>query len=339
MSAGTDGDHAQGAGAVSVVIPTKNRRLLLMTTLTGVLAQRGVEVVVVVVDDGSTDGTAGAVSALGDPRVRVLRHETSQGVVAARNRGLAAARGDWVAFCDDDDVWSPDKLVGQIDAAARLGRAWAVAGAVGFEPDGTILYTRLPVEGKQLAATLPWNNAVPGGSSNVVARRALLRETGGFDPRLRVLADWELWIRLARSGPPASVAAPVVGYRMHGANMSTRSEGVLDELCLIEQRSADLRNGRRLDPAWFHQWMGVSMMRGGDRRGAAGAFWRQVTVRHPAPALRALGCLVVPASGWALARRLKNSRADPPRTPPWLADLLDEERGRFVTAGAGEPAG
>ena len=333
MPATTARDPAGAVPSVSVVIPTKNRRSLLMPTLAAVAGQSDVELEVVVVDDGSTDGTVDAVGALGDPRITVLRHETSRGVVAARNRGLAGARGEWVAFCDDDDLWAPGKLASQLHAAAALGRRWAVAGAVGFEPDGNVLYERLPVEGEQLAALLPWNNAVPGGSSNVVARRSLLDEVGGFDPRLRVLADWELWIRLARSGPPASVPAAAVGYRMHGANMSTGSEGVLDELRLIEGLSADLRNGRRLDPAWFHKWMGVSMMRGGNRRGAALAFWRQATVRKPSPVLRSVACLVVPAPGWAIARRLRRGRVAAVPTPPWLAYLLAAEHRRLVAAG------
>ncbi|MGH2182998.1 hypothetical protein ACQ10C_15505, partial [Enterococcus faecalis] len=83
-----------------------------------------------------------------------------------------------------------------------------------------------------------------------MARRRLLEEAGGFDPRFRVLADWELWIRLARHGAPASLPAAVVGYRMHGSNISTSSEGVLEELRLVETLSADLRDGRRLDPGW-----------------------------------------------------------------------------------------
>ena len=310
-----------------MVIPTKNRRTLLRTSLAGVLAQRDVDLEVVVVDDGSTDGTADALLAMGDPRVRVLRNPTSQGVVAARNRGTAASTGDWVGFCDDDDLWAPDKLASQASAAAAAGRAWAVGGAVGFEPDGSVLYSTTPEAGDVLAAQLPWRNAVPGGCSNVVARRELLEEAGGFDPRFRVLADWELWIRLARHGPPASVPVALVGYRMHGSNMSTSSEGVLDELRLVETLSTDLRQGRRLDPAWFHYWLATSMLRGGDSRGAAGAFWQAASLRRPAPALRALVSLTVPVRGRAVARRVKNWRRAPLPTPPWLSDLLALERG------------
>ena len=102
---------------VSVVIPTRDRSRLLGLTLHSVLWQRGVVVVVVVVDDGSTDDTAQTVAGLADPRVRLVRHDTAQGVSAARNRGITEAHGRWVAFLDDDDLWAPDKLACQLQAA------------------------------------------------------------------------------------------------------------------------------------------------------------------------------------------------------------------------------
>ena len=99
-----------GTPEVSVVVPTHNRSGLLAQTLHSVLWQRGVDLEVLVVDDGSADDTAEMVAGLADPRIRLLRHDHPQGVSAARNRGVAAASGRWLAFCDDDDLWAPDKL-------------------------------------------------------------------------------------------------------------------------------------------------------------------------------------------------------------------------------------
>src|SRR5262245_16886500 len=108
---------------VSVVIPTRNRASLLERTLRSVLAQRMGDLEVVVVDDGSTDDTT-SVAGAADVRVAVVRNQTPEGVSAARNRGIAAARGSWIAFCDDDDLWSPEKLTLQLDAAQRAGAHW-----------------------------------------------------------------------------------------------------------------------------------------------------------------------------------------------------------------------
>src|SRR5512138_2804909 len=115
---------------VSVIIPTRNRCELLSTTLRSVLRQRDVEFEVFVVDEGSTDDTPAMLLSLDDPRVQVIRHDEPLGVSTARNRGAFEARGDWLAFVDDDDIWAPEKLATQLQAAETAGRDWTYAGAV-----------------------------------------------------------------------------------------------------------------------------------------------------------------------------------------------------------------
>ena len=128
------------APAVTVVIPTRNRRDLLLRTLDSALSQRGVDVVVVIVDDGGNDGTADAVRALHGHNVRLIRHEVSMGVSAARNVGLAVAETPWIAFVDDDDIWAPDKLQAQVHAIAVNGAAeWSCVGAVHIDSTMSIL--------------------------------------------------------------------------------------------------------------------------------------------------------------------------------------------------------
>src|SRR5262245_25673454 len=117
---------------VSVIVPTRNRRELLPTTLRSALGQRGVDLELLIVDDASDDDTAAAAQALGDGRIRVIRLDKPSGVSAARNRGAAAAQGEWLAFLDDDDLWAPDKLARQLDAARESGRDWGYTGGVVF---------------------------------------------------------------------------------------------------------------------------------------------------------------------------------------------------------------
>jgi len=100
---------------VSVVVPSHNRARLLRRTLRSILAQHLTDLEVVLVDDGSTDETPQITNGA-DPRIVVIRNQEPGGVSAARNRGIAAARGEWIAFCDDDDLWSPDKLSRQLMA-------------------------------------------------------------------------------------------------------------------------------------------------------------------------------------------------------------------------------
>ena len=100
------------APRVSVIIPTYNRADLVQQALASVKAQTYRDFEIVVVDDGGTDGTFEVLSA--DREIRVLRHAGRRGVSAARNTGIIAARGEWLAFLDSDDLWLPDKLARQI---------------------------------------------------------------------------------------------------------------------------------------------------------------------------------------------------------------------------------
>jgi glycosyltransferase involved in cell wall biosynthesis len=223
---------------VTVVVPTHNRSALLALTLRSVLWQRHVDLEVVVVDDGSTDDTAQVVAGLGDPRIRRVHHPTPQGVSAARNRGIAEASGDWVAFVDDDDLWAPDKLARQLQAARDTGRAWAYAGAVKVDIDQRLIGGSTPPPPPEaVMARLPRWNPMPGGCSNVIASSTLLEATGSFDPQLVNLADWDLWIRMARAaGLPAWVRSPLVGYRQHGGNRSLDTALILREARMVERR-------------------------------------------------------------------------------------------------------
>ena len=108
--------RGHGVDEVAVVIPSRNRWQFLRTALASALAQRGVDVGVVVVDDGSIGRTPGELGALHDERVQVLRRERPEGVSAARNLGLVHVTAPWVAFLDDDDVWAPRHLSAMLDA-------------------------------------------------------------------------------------------------------------------------------------------------------------------------------------------------------------------------------
>ena len=109
----------------SIVIPTRNRSGLLQTTIRSALRQRDVAFEVIVVDEGSTDDTTAVLAGIRDVRLQVIRHDTPRGLSVARNHGAEKARGEWLAFLDDDDLWAPEKLIQQLRAAHETGREWA----------------------------------------------------------------------------------------------------------------------------------------------------------------------------------------------------------------------
>lgn len=313
---------------ITAIIPTHNRAGLLATTLRTVLCQEEVSLEVIVVDDGSThpEDTAAAVDALGDPRVRLIRHETPQGVCAARNHGAQEARGPWLAFCDDDDLWAPDKLTLQLNAASDTDRTWAYGGAVHVNADLRLLTAKPPPSPEDLMAALPGWSRVPGGSSNVIVHASTFEAAGRWDPTLINLADWDLWARLAEQGPPACVDSPLVGYRIHPGNAS----GDVG-LILREARILDERFGGTLDYGELHHYLAWVCVRSGRSRAALRQFARAAAHGRVRDAARSL----VGLARQRVARRVPALRPTPEplhrrwlaETEPWVASLRPGQKG------------
>ena len=297
--------------SVTVIVPTRNRTHLLATTLRTVLWQEDVDLEVIVVDDGSSEDVRGVIEQFGDSRLRLVRHETSQGVSIARNRAVTEAHGAWLAFCDDDDLWAPGKLASQLAAARSTDRTWVYTGAVLVSIDLRVLSVRLPPSPERLMRVLPRGNIMPGGSSNVIVRTEVLAAAGGWDSRLTNLADWDLWVRLAQQGPPACVARPLVGYRIHPANASGDTNLILREARLI-----DGRYGARLDYAALHHYLAWVHLRYGRRRPAVAHFIQAAVRGAVLDVARSLGAL---ANG-----RIRRIVSMPPQPSPLDREYIAE---------------
>jgi glycosyltransferase involved in cell wall biosynthesis len=283
---------------VTVVIPTRDRwELLSRAALSSALVQEGVEHEVVVVDDGSADGTAERLEQLRHPRLRVLRHERPLGVAHARNEGLRVARGTWVSFLDDDDLWSPQKLRQQLDAADAAGAGFVYSSGAAVDEGGSFLFAvAAPEPGAVARQLLRWN-VIWCGCSNVMARADLVRRLGGFDEELLQLADWDLWIRLALAAPAAATREVLVAYTIHARSMLlTDRRDVFPEMdYLVEKhRAASDSYGVDFDRALFTRWVARGHRRAGRRwqaaRTYAGGAWHH---RDAGAVMRAIGSLVL----------------------------------------------
>jgi glycosyltransferase involved in cell wall biosynthesis len=275
-----------GARGVSVIIPTHDRCARLRLALRSALAQQGVDLEVIVVDDGSSDGTGASVEGLEDPRVRLVRNEVAMGESLARNRGISEAARAWVAFLDDDDLWAPDKLASQLDALRTTGRAWAYGGEVVVDEDLEVLSGSPPPTPEQVASALVRYNAVPGSASNVVVASELLARVGGFDPGLRRTADWDLWLRLSRESLPAVVDRPVMAICIHPGNMSRDMDVMFRELDIIAARYGIL-----VDRARHHRWAAWTSLLDGRRADAFHHYVRAAAAGDPMSVIRALATL------------------------------------------------
>jgi glycosyltransferase involved in cell wall biosynthesis len=285
-----------------------------------------------VVDNGSTDDTPQVLAGWDDHRLRVIRNSESLGSVGGRNTGLQAAWGEWVGILDDDDLWSPDKLAAQLDAATRSGRHWAYAGCVHIDGADRILGGRPPPSPAKVMAELPVRFVLPGGMSNVIWRRDMLDGDGLLDPALPFPADWDVGLRLSRKGPPAMVPRPLIAYRQHGSNLSRDASRFREQLVRFEKKRADLTEGRGIDWGEQYRFVASEELRAGDRLAALRAYARAVTAGDLASLPRAAG-VILPARLQAWARRTLLS------DPAWIRDV---ERwlyaGDDVTSGPGTVA-
>jgi hypothetical protein len=324
---------------VTVVIPTRDRwTLLASAALPAALGQEDVDVEVVIVDDGSTDETPERLAGLTCPRLRSVRHAESRGVAQARNAGIATARGTWLAFLDDDDLWSPRKLRLQLDAAEAAGASFVYGGAAAVAEDRSWLYSLAPTDPAVLARTLLSRNVLWGGCSNVVARTELVREAGGFDEKLFQLTDWDLWIRLTQAARVAACSDVVVGCIVHpGSMLLTSEDDVFEELCYLEDKHRQTceASGVPVDRALFRRWVASGHRRAGRRARAARVFLAgAVRDRDPAAIPRAAAALFGERANDSIRRALR--RPEPgsgtgASEPAWLALYRDSDR--TVTAG------
>ena len=310
---------------VSVLIPTRNRwSLVSRTALPAALGQEDVDFEIVVVDDGSTDDTWTRLQELErvEPTVRVLRHAHPQGVSAARNSGIEAARGEWVAFLDDDDVWSPRKLRAQLDAADSHGAKFAFAGAVAVDERGRVLYTYYMPKPSDLSDQLLRSAVVPAGASNVLASTSVVRELGGFDEALFHLEDWDLWLRLAALGEPAVVDEILVGVLFHSRNKHAVHDQS-DELMRLLEKHASLEPPRRLtvDRLGHSRWVASQHSRAGMHGRAAWLYLRGAYEHRSAGnILRSIDALIGKRLSTLLGKSTSATTqiADAPVAPQWL---------------------
>jgi glycosyltransferase involved in cell wall biosynthesis len=208
---------------VSVVVPAYNAAAHLAETLDSVLAQTHRELDVIVVDDGSTDATPRVAARY--PHVRYVRQD-NRGVSAARNHGFRLARGEYVAFLDADDVWSPHMIAAQLDIFRRYPESGFVAAdGIQFDDRGTVGSTLL--WGEAAGAVRKSSTGVASGRfhhaainnnpittvGQVLLPRRVLEAVGLFRERPNESEDWDLWLRIVARYPVTFHSASLMRYR------------------------------------------------------------------------------------------------------------------------------
>lgn len=223
---------------VSVVVPTYNRAYLVGRTVESILAQRYRNFELLVVNDGGTDTTAEAVAGYRDSRLSYLV-KTNGGPASARNFGLAQARGDLVAFCDDDDCWFPEKLETQVRfLKEHPDVAVCYTGSVIHENGRDLHYYFRQITGDPLITLLFVN---PATTPAYLIKKECFTKVGYFDPSFTAVEDHLLWLKFAKYFTFGGIDKPLVRVhrgekgvgRDYYQNIVSSNRAVLQELQMI----------------------------------------------------------------------------------------------------------
>lgn len=210
-----------GVPVVSVVMPARDAESTILQSIESVLNQSLREFELIVVDDGSRDGTLERVRSVRDARVQVVS-TARNGLGAARNAGLARARGEYVAFVDADDLWTQDKLESHVEVLRRQPRAvFAYSWSVFIDAADRYLFAKRPIrlEGDVQRELLREYFLASG--SNLFVRRAVALAVGGFDEHLEAAQDWDFALKVAAAGRFALVPRYQVLYRISPGALSS----------------------------------------------------------------------------------------------------------------------
>ncbi|WP_129126149.1 glycosyltransferase [Geomonas oryzae] len=239
--------------AVTVLMPVYNGARYLREALDSILAQSFTDFELLVIDDGSTDGSPELVASCEDARIRLVRRERNMGLIATLNQGLELARADLVARMDADDVACPHRLERQVaefrerPGLVLLGSDLEIIDAAGV-PIG---YEPKPVDDVGLKLALSVICAI--GHPTVVFRREAVLKVGGYREEFHAAEDYDLWTRLAVEGEFRNLPVPLLKYRINPQGESLRKTALQSENSAIIRRREWLRYGAA-GPAPRESW-------------------------------------------------------------------------------------
>ena len=238
---------------VSVAISTWNRAHLVGRAIRSALAQTFEDFELLVVDDGSSDATPEVLAAVSDDRLRRVRHERNFGVSRTRNTALGLARGEWLAYLDDDNEWVPDYLERQLAFAASQPAAGVVycRARQRHAPTGAEVVRGELRQGRVLCDLVTgWNPFM----SSALIRRAVLLDAGGFDEQLRASEDHDLWIRLAQRTEFAGASdVLLIRHEHHGPQLTYDPDFHARDAAILTEKWRDAITaacGRRVYRRW-----------------------------------------------------------------------------------------
>ena len=225
---------------ISIVMPAYNGEETILTTIQSVQQQTFTDFELIVIDDGGTDRTREIVAAIDDPRITIYSYENG-GLPVARNRGISHATGDFIAFLDQDDLWTSDKLELQLAALKQnpeAGVAYSWTSYMGEEGEYLLHGEKLNFEGDIYLDLLIRNFLASG--SNPLVRRQAVESVQGYDPTLKYCADWDFYLRLASRWNYVVVPKHQIIYRQSTGSLSSKIDALDQESIAVIEKGYNL---------------------------------------------------------------------------------------------------
>lgn len=229
---------------VSVIIPTYNRAGTLMRSIQSVMEQSYSEWELIIVDDGSTDHTGDLVKPIveQDTRIRYIHYPENKGQAVARNTGIQASQGEYIAFQDSDDCWMPEKLQRQISMMEAHPEYGLVYGQVVYDDGGILSAPYPPVDvGEQVFEACLKQNQI--GTPTMLVRKAVFDAIGLFDTSLVALEDYELALRITKNYPVGFIMAPVVtAYKSADSVSRDLGKHLIASCIILKKYEKEIKN-------------------------------------------------------------------------------------------------
>jgi len=220
---------------VSIIAPAYNAESTILKTIDSVQQQTFSDFELIVINDGSNDRTLELLDTIQDPRIKIFSYQNA-GVSVARNRGIAHAKGNFIAFLDTDDLWTSDKLELQLKVLQQHPEAGVAYSWTHYmDEKGKTFHANKPItfEGNVYANLIVENFL--GNGSNPLIRRQAIESVGEFDPTVTPSEDWDFYLRLAARWPFVVVPKPQILYRQTSSSASSKIE-VMEKAALISSR-------------------------------------------------------------------------------------------------------
>jgi glycosyltransferase involved in cell wall biosynthesis len=209
---------------ISVLLSVLNGAKFVADAVQSILAQSYSDFEFIIVDDGSTDRTLTILQSFADPRIQIIRNEANIGLARSLNKALDFARGEFIARIDADDFSPPERFAKQLQFLLDHPQIDVVGSdMVEVDEHGVrIREKKFPRTPEEVRRTMFVHN--PLAHSAVMMRASVLKKVGGYDPNFHHTEDYDLWLRIAKTGEIANIPQPLLTRRLHSANVTYAGE-------------------------------------------------------------------------------------------------------------------